>query len=314
MVVILLSTYNGAAYLPEWLHSLKQQSYTQWKLLVRDDGSCDESIAMIETFFYDDEEHLEVIPSHENIGVKASFNRLVDAALQMPLCEYVMFADQDDIWKPDKIAQTLAVMQRLQHQYASVPLLVHTDLHVSDEQMNIIDTSLWHYEHNDPYKDTLNYLLYQNTATGCSMMVNRTLLERAFPVPEAAIMHDWWCSLVAAAFGKRGIVTSATLYYRQHANNTIGAKEHDSYALFQKISNLILMKNEPYLRHLEPNRAQAQAFLQHYHDSLNSEQRALLHFFCTMAEYSWFQKRWNILRFRCLRQGWIQNIGLLLRV
>ncbi len=222
--MIVLSTYNGAVYLPEFLHSLQQQSHTKWKLLVRDDGSDDESLQIIEDFFHDNARQLYVVASGANIGVKASFNKLVAAALDMSECQYVMFADQDDVWKSDKISQTLSVMKRLEQEYVTVPLLVHTDLHVTDEQLNIIDTSLWHYENNNPDKDALRYLLYQNIATGCSMMLNKNLLELAFPVPEEAIMHDWWCSMVASTFGIIGTLHEATLYYRQHDINTIGAK------------------------------------------------------------------------------------------
>ena len=314
MVLIVLSTYNGAAYLREFLHSLQQQSYCEWRLLIRDDGSQDATLDIVKDFFSDHLEQLCIIPSHHNVGVRESFNRLVEAALQMPECEYVMFADQDDVWKPDKIAQTLNLMRHLELRHTAVPLLVHTDLHVCDADLNSIDPSLWHYEKNDPNKCTLGYLLYQNTATGCSMMVNKSLLEQAFPVPEGAIMHDWWCSMVAAVFGASDFTAEATLYYRQHSSNTIGAKEHKPYDIFKKTANMLLWRNAPYLEHLEPNRKQAYAFLEYFDDVLTPHHKELLHFFCNMEQYSWFQKRRQSLRFQCLRQGWIQNISLLLRV
>jgi len=314
MVLILLSTFNGDRYIEAFLHSLQKQSYTQWHLLVRDDASSDATRSIVDHCFEHSPKQYTWIASDENIGAKESFNILMKAALHRHEYEYIMFADQDDVWKPTKIEQTLHRMRHLQERYATKPLLVHTDLHVSDAGLEIMDPSLWHYEQNNPQKTTLNYLLYQNTATGCTMMLNRVLLELAYPVAKGAIMHDWWCSMVAAVFGEIGIVDDATLLYRQHQSNSIGAKQSQRYDLFIKLLNIVMLRNEPYLRHLEPHRKQAAAFLEHFSEQLSTEHKELLEFFIAMPTLSWRQKRRGIITYRCLRQGWVQNIGLLMRV
>ncbi len=313
MVLVLLSTYNGSLYIKEFLDSLAAQTYGNWQLWVRDDGSSDHTVEIIKEFF-GESSRLVLLPSKSNIGAKKSFNMMVKKALLNRQWDAVMFADQDDVWKPDKIECTFSKMRELQEKNPTLPILVHTDMHVTNADLEVMDRSLWHYEHNRPEKTTLNYLLYQNTATGCSMMLNRSLLEMATPVSSRAIMHDWWYTMVASVFGVIGIVHEATLYYRQHHANAIGAKAHDRYNILPKIVSLLSMKNEPYLLHLAPHREQAKALLDHYGDLFDDDTVALLGFFIDMPQLSWFQKRLGIIKYRCLRQSMTQNISLFLRV
>lgn len=103
MTVLCLSTYNGSKYLLEFLASLEAQTYQKYHLIIRDDGSSDNTMNILREFQQKYPDHVEVIQDEMNVGAKASFGKLIEAALQNPKWEYLMFADQDDVWMCDKI-------------------------------------------------------------------------------------------------------------------------------------------------------------------------------------------------------------------
>jgi len=94
-----------------------------------------------------------------------------------------MFCDQDDIWNIDKMEKTLFKMQQMESQYGYVPILIHTDLEVVDENLNVIDTSFMNFQKIDPMKNEFNNFLMQNTITGCTEMINRNLAKKSLPLP-----------------------------------------------------------------------------------------------------------------------------------
>ena len=86
-------------------------------------------------------------------------------------------------------------------------------------------------------KKQLPYLMAQNFVTGCTMVINRALKEKAMPFPENIIMHDYWLALVASLTGKIGFVDKPTILYRQHGDNTVGAVKYLSLSNIPKVLN-----------------------------------------------------------------------------
>jgi len=223
MVVILLSTYNGSLYSREQISSIQDQSFKDWALLVRDDGSSDNAYALLQDIQQQDE-RIHVLPKAENIGVIQSFAVLAKQGLEMfPQVNYFMFADQDDVWLPFKVEKTLVCMLKLEEEHTHV--LVHTDLKVVNTDLKPIAPSFMKFQHIKHEGDiALQVLLVQNFVTGCTVMVNRELLASALPIPQEVMMHDWWLALCAAGYGKVGFVSQPTMLYRQHQGNSVGAK------------------------------------------------------------------------------------------
>lgn len=232
-VDVLLSTYNGERYLLPFLNSLADQTFTDWKLIVRDDCSRDNSAEIVRKFSSCFPDKVFILaPCMHNLGVQQSFSLLMANAKS----QYVMFADQDDIWLPKKIELMFAAIRDLEANYGlDIPLLVHSDLTVVDECLNVISPSFWSFQniHSGESK-SMKRLLVQNYVTGCSTIVNRELCKLALPIPHHAALHDWWCALVASAFGQIGVLEESTILYRQHAHNAVGAKRFGFSYLFQK--------------------------------------------------------------------------------
>jgi glycosyltransferase involved in cell wall biosynthesis len=217
-VSILLSTYNGARYLPDQLRSLVAQTHTAWTLYVRDDGSSDTTLALLRDFAARDARVRIVDEGSGNLRPAGSFARLMELRRED---EYILFCDQDDAWLPEKIEWTLARLRALESQHGrDTPLLVHTDLRLANDELEVYAASMKAFMgFDDERGSTLPRLLAQNVVTGCTMLANRALIQAALPMPAAALMHDGWLALVAAALGRVDYLPRATLLYRQHGLN-----------------------------------------------------------------------------------------------
>ena len=224
MVTILLATLNGEKYLKAQLESIAAQTYENWQLVVGDDGSTDQTLEILKEF---QKEHPNQVTIYENNppfgSAKGNFINL----LRNSYGPHFMFCDQDDVWKRDKIYLTLQKMEALETRYGDkVPILVHSDLSVVDENLEMVAESFFQYA-NLPKRVMLNRLIVQNSVTGCTVMINRCLQQfflRQLPIPKI-IMHDYWAALSAKVFGKIGFVNEPTMLYRQHGHNSVGAKD-----------------------------------------------------------------------------------------
>lgn len=233
---ILLSTYNGEKYLKELLNSILNQTVDIWRLLIRDDGSIDNTSNIINNYIKSYPNKISLINSTENVGVVKSFNKL----LENSTAPYIMFCDQDDVWLPFKIENTFTKMLENEIKYPNKPILVHTDLCVVDHKLKTIADSFWYYSRIKPeFLVTFNYLAVHNAATGCTIMINDKARTVIPSVTENTVMHDTWYSLnVANKAGVISYVKKPTILYRQHGNNVLGAKNQVKYYLKNKIRSL----------------------------------------------------------------------------
>lgn len=215
-VAIVLSIYDGARFLPDQLRSFLNQTHAEWRLLWRDDGSADDGPAILRDF-------ARSLPvgrvacaegSGLRLGVAGSFFSLLGCALDAPM---VAFADQDDVWLPDKLRRAVDVLQGIQ---PDVPALY------CGRQM-LVDHRLQPQGLSPCYPDRPGFLaiLLQNVATGCTVVMNQAAARAVFAsVRPLRFMHDWWSCLFVLAIG--GVVRfdpDPAILYRQHGANLMGA-------------------------------------------------------------------------------------------
>lgn len=221
MIDILLATYNGEKYLKEQIDSLLNQSYTDWKLLIRDDLSNDNTLSIISEYIKKYPNKIKRYESEKRLRPCQSFNYL----LQQSKSEYIMFCDQDDIWLPNKIELSLKKIKELEEKKnKGIPILVHTDLKVIDSNNKIIAESFWQLLGLNPEQKSIKDLLGTNFVTGNTVIINRKLKDKIGNIPLNANMHDWWLALVATEFGIVSYLNKTTILYRQHDLNSVGAK------------------------------------------------------------------------------------------
>lgn len=231
-LAIILPTYNGASYLAEQLNSLVAQTSKNFVIVIRDDGSTDNTLDVIQSFQIKYPQLIHCVKSAENnLGARGSFSYLMHYVLQHKQelnldSAYVMFCDQDDIWHEEKVAREVSLMLQVESKAPEMPVLIHSDLSVVSQSNELIASSFIKYQGLDPRKRNTAQIALSNTVTGCTAMVNEALLERALPVPDNAVMHDWWLALIAAAFGQIEFIPESLVRYRQHEQNAVGAMQH----------------------------------------------------------------------------------------
>lgn len=223
-LVIVLSSFNGRQFIRDQINSIRRQTYPDWTLLVRDDGSSDDTVAIVESLAEEDARIRLLRDSNGNLGPPASFGMLLTQSLDSG-ARYVAIADQDDVWLPSKLARE---MELLRDQEAALgpatPLLVHSDLAVVREDLSLLHRSFLEFQGiRHQSHAALPRLLIQNFVTGSTVVLNRALLEIGVPVPPV-IMHDWWLGLCAAALGQLLYLPEATVLYRQHGSNAQGSQ------------------------------------------------------------------------------------------
>lgn len=296
-VLIVLATFQGEPYLKSQLESLLHQDYPNIRLLIRDDLSQDATPQLIRYYQKRFPGKIDVLPSVERLGVVGNFEALMQAAIDK--APYVMFSDQDDCWNLNKVSSTLKLMLEKEQ---SQPCLVHTDLKVVDNQLNLVDSSFWDYCHLKPQgRETLNRLLVQNVVTGCTVMINQALLKKALPIPKEAIMHDWWLALVASTFGKIIHSKKALIAYRQHSNNQLGAQK------FGSLKHLVHQKKK-YKHSVKAVFAQAKAFHAKYASELPIETQDLLKDFLWLPHCSAISSPFLLWKRRFYKHGFLRNV------
>ncbi|MDD3015197.1 glycosyltransferase family 2 protein [Lactococcus chungangensis] len=215
-VNIVLSTYNGARFLAEQLESIQKQTFTDWQLLIRDDGSTDITPQIIAEFVKADP-RIHFINEHDrqNFGVIKNFFTLV----KYEKADYYFFSDQDDVWLPDKMA---TMLDEVIHHDKSQPLMIYMDLSVVDQDLNVTHPSMIRSQSHHA-NTTLLAELTENTVTGGVAMINHALAEK-WEDTDDVIMHDWYLALLATATGKLVYIDKPGELYRQHDNNVLGAR------------------------------------------------------------------------------------------
>jgi glycosyltransferase involved in cell wall biosynthesis len=222
-ISICMATYNGEPFLKQQLDSILAQSNQDWQLLVRDDGSDDDTVPIVEDYASRLPDKIRLIKDNGvRLGASLNFGKLLEYADT----EYVMFSDQDDVWLPNKIELTLNAMKAAEQIYPDKPVLIHTDLKVVDSDLNIIADSMWSYQKLFPEAgDDLSRIMAQNVVTGCTVMINKKAGAVSLPIPAEAIMYDWWLALNVCRHGKIIYVSIPSVLYRQHSRNQLGAQK-----------------------------------------------------------------------------------------
>ena len=242
-VIVLLSTYNGERYLAEQLQSLVAQKDISSEILVRDDGSKDSTTRILDEW---QEKGLLSWYNSVNLGPGKSFIDLLQNATPG---NYYAFCDQDDVWMPEKLRLTMDKMKCVELANPGKPVIIHTDMHVVDENLKIIHDSFWRSSGLRPdVLRTFPYLCTCNSVNGCTIVMNSAARELILEkyVEHDVIIHDVISALTVAYYG--GIidyVDAPTVLYRQHSSNVVGAMAYSKTdAIKNRLKNIKKVVNE----------------------------------------------------------------------
>lgn len=304
-ITVLMATYNGSSYVREMIDSVLAQDYTDFRLVLSDDCSKDDTAQILEEYAQKYPNRVTHYRSGLRFGnAQSHFMYLLQHFHDTP---YMMFCDQDDYWHPDKMSKTFRKMQEIEKE--GMPAMVHTDLRVVDGGLKEMDPSFMHFSKLRGDRLALNQLLVQNVVTGCTMMVNKALAELACSrMPkERILMHDWWLALIASAMGTTGYLDEATIDYRQHGNNVVGAKNTRSlkYIAHKLRENKIRTA-------MEQTYLQAAVFEDCFADMLDAEPRRVVRAYADLYHRGFLGRRMAFVKNGFYKIGVSRILGQML--
>jgi glycosyltransferase involved in cell wall biosynthesis len=202
-VSVAMATFDGARYLPEQLDSLARQTRKPDELVVADDGSRDETVAMLQQFAQTAPFDVRITTNAINLGFAQNFGR----ALSLCTGDVIFPCDQDDWWFEDKIATMLGALNTCPE-----TALLLCDAMMTDEALRPGGlTKLGQIRAND-LPDSAHVM-------GCCMALRRGLLELALPIPQSVRGHDNWIAKIADELGLTRRLGQTLQYYRRHGRN-----------------------------------------------------------------------------------------------
>ncbi len=310
-IEIILSTYNGEKYLREQLDSIIRSSFKNWHISVSDDCSTDSTCDILREYVQKYSPKISLHINDSNMGSTANFLSALKRASREETPEgeqtYYMFCDQDDVWLKDKLYVTLKAMKRLERKIGSVkPSLIFSDAVLAGHDLSYISNSFYKSGHRSIRNLSLSRLLIENKCIGCTIMMNKALVDMLGDNYESVRYHDWWMALIASAFGGIRFLRVPTLLYRQHSGNQVGQNGFAAYVR-GRASDKKDIENR-----LSDTIAQARAFYECYKGRLGYKNARIVNEFAGIESKSFIMKRYLILRYRFFKSGILRNIALLL--
>ncbi|WP_158862758.1 glycosyltransferase [Leifsonia sp. AG29] len=217
-VGVVLCTHNGARYVAAQARSIVEQTLPASEIVLSDDASADGTVGVARSVLESSQLGVTVLENRPALGVTANFEQ----GLRASGGQVIALSDQDDVWHPGKLQTMVGELERsgallawsdarlVDGDGAPLGRTLFQDLEVSSAEIESVRSG-----------DAFPALLRRNLATGATVVLDRSLLDVALPIP-AEWVHDEWLAVVAAAVGRVSVVTEPTIDYRLHGGNQIG--------------------------------------------------------------------------------------------
>jgi rhamnosyltransferase len=252
----MMATYNGGEYIREQIDSIISQTWNNWKLLIRDDGSSDHTISIIKEFV-DKDNRISLTENHSDYhGWQRNFQQLILQSSNE--ADYYMFCDQDDIWKPNKIEVFVDEMKIIEQSSNSKAVIVYGDMEIIDESGKVTQNSF-----NSIYNMKLKHStdsFFSQRIYGCNMMINSVLMNQAKKTladqTYSDLCHDGFIAKVTAATdGVIHFIDIPYMQYRRYGGNATGNQEfaitwNRIFSRLKKFNKLAKDQNSTYVQSL----------------------------------------------------------------
>lgn len=319
-VLIMMTTYNGEKYIRGQIESIINQTFKFWSLFIEDDGSTDNTIRILEEYSRIDKRIFYTVNSNSKHGAFVNFHTLIKKSKNLERFDYYMFADQDDIWLPEKIE---IMLREFKSKDLKVPRLIYADMSICNEVGEVTEKSI-----DEIYRisgRTKYNVFFAHKVFGCNLMMNLALFE-IIPVVELntdyinLLSHDNYCTKIAAVFGEVEYMPQITMLYRRHGSNATGksyykvsishvlkrcfevnklAKDHT--IIYNQSLITIKIIRENFILTKRQNR-----YLEEIEDAIRAGGRKTLKFII-MHDIDWGRKSENFSRIIILFFGWYRK-------
>lgn len=260
-LIVLMSTYNGEKYIREQLDSLLNQDLKPDKIFIRDDGSTDETVNILEE--YASENKIIEYYYGGNIGPAKSFFDLINKCEE---ADYYALCDQDDVWFKDKLSRAISLLEK---EDDSIPLLYCSKYTLTDKDLNPIDSNVSSLYN---FSDFAHSLIY-HTAPGCTFVFNNEARKKIVKYDlnkNYYLIHDAIIHKVVCLFGKMILDNESHMYYRQHGDNEIGMNANNFKVFVGRVNRFLHGKIKNY------RSKSAQALLNVYGNECDKDKKELL--------------------------------------
>jgi glycosyltransferase involved in cell wall biosynthesis len=226
---VALCTYNGGQYLAEQLESIAGQTLPVDEIILCDDGSTDQTLAIAQHFLTQGLP-ITIHRNPQRLGFIENFSQ----AIRLCSGDIIFLCDQDDLWMPNKVKEITQVFTR-----SPTTWLVFSDGELVDSATQPLDCRLWQALPTYPsIHPAFQELLNNDWITGAACAFRKELVDHALPIPESWV-HDAWLGLIASAYGEVEALPEPLIAYRQHAHNQIGLPPPSLRQAFRKIIRLL---------------------------------------------------------------------------
>jgi GT2 family glycosyltransferase len=201
---VCMATYNGQRFIYEQLSSILQQLHRDDEVVVVDDASTDATVDILESFA---DPRIRIVRQAQNCGILRTFARALEEAKN----EIIFLADQDDVWRADKISK----VKKLLSERPDLTLVTSGCLTIDAAGAKIAEGRISAGKFGP---GALRNLL-RNGYQGCTMAFRHSILQYCLPFPEDLPMHDSWIGIINDLFGKTGYIDEPLVFYRRHGGN-----------------------------------------------------------------------------------------------
>lgn len=220
-ISVALCTYNGARFLREQLESIAAQTRRPDELVVGDDCSTDETIAILREFAARVKFPIRIHVNSSNLGSTKNFERTILRCAG----DLIFLSDQDDVWLPHKIA---AIAREFEQ--SSAVGMIFSDAELVDEDLQPLDCNLFAVSFRSREQKLwfkrrpLEVLFSRNVVTGATAAFRREFTNLFAPIPTDIpnTIHDHWIALVIAANARIKFLPEQLIKYRQHSAQQLG--------------------------------------------------------------------------------------------
>ena len=299
-VSVAMTTFNGEKFLARQIKSILSQTHLPKEIIVCDDCSTDNTIAILEEFSKNDRVDFKYYRNETQLGVTANFKKAVSLTTSG---NYIALSDQDDIWLSQKLERSVQTLLNIDDQIT--PAMVYSDLIMIDGNENLLNPSLNNELGHDKYIHCLYTLLFVNFVLGCTVVMNEKMKDLFRDIPDnTPFNHDSWLSLIGFSFGKVACMPESFIQYRRHeANFSFKEKKYRKNKVERAWNHLRSVFTNPDF--LEKHIALATSFLNKYQARLSPEQQSRFSDFIALENASYLRKK--IAFERSFRNNWIQR-------
>ncbi len=301
MIDILMATYNGEDYIKEQINSILDQSFQEFRLIICDDQSDDKTFEILKEY---KKNYPKKIYLYKNIVRQGSAKKNFISMFKYIESDYIMFADQDDVWLKDKIKNSYElIIAKECILIKKSPIIIHTNLKIVNQDKLVISESFYQHQNISASKNNFKNILIQNIFVGCTIMINKEMANLVKGVCDDSriIMHDWIIGILGVGCGHAYYIDTPQILYRQHNNNSVGAS--NPYKL-KKLFNLKKQYNN-----IRNTFFQAEYVKEKFGDIFNKQDKKILNIYSNFCYNSRWKKMHSTLKYKLYKQGFIRSVA-----